>query len=69
MHGDLMAIADRDPGRLLATVLQRKEGEESEPSRLGTFGVDADNSALFLRPIEIRIPTWLHDQILTLLQT
>ena len=51
VDGDTGAVADRDPGRLLAPVLQRVEAEVGELRDLFAAGPDPEDSAFVLRAL------------------
>jgi hypothetical protein len=51
MHPNPVAIAYRDAGRLLASMLESEEGKERDPGRFFIGGVDTQDSALFFRVI------------------
>ena len=44
-HGQPAAVGDRDPGRLLAPVLEREEAEVGEPRHVALGGADAEDAA------------------------
>ena len=52
---DLAAVADRDPGRLLAAVLQRVEPEVGQLGDVLARGPDPEDSAGVLRPLLLRV--------------
>ena len=47
VHGDVLTIADRDPGTLLATMLEREEPEIGEPCGLDIRSGYAEHPAGF----------------------
>ena len=51
--GDVTALAGRDPGRLLAAVLERVEAEVGEAGDLTAGRVHAEDPALIARAIAI----------------
>ena len=48
---DVAALRGRDPGRLLATVLEREQREVGEPRDLVPGGTDPEDAALVARPV------------------
>ena len=51
--GDVAALAGRDPGRLLAAMLERVETEVGETGDVMPWGVDAEDAAFLARTISV----------------
>ena len=53
-HGQAAAVRDRDPGRLLAPVLEREEAEVGEPSHVALAERMPKTPHTWSRPLELR---------------
>ena len=55
MDADLLAVPDRDPGRLLAAVLEREEPEVGQVGDVDAGRVDAEDAAHQALPPPLRL--------------
>ena len=58
-RGDVAALAGGDPGRLLAAVLERVEGEVGEPGDVVARRVHAEHAALVARAVAVGNAVWI----------